>query len=744
MTDEKNPASKQAAAAPMSRRSFLHHAAGMTGLLMLPAAARAVQANGPFTASSHVAVSTVVVESDPGRVLNRFDPDLALGTSMDILRYGDVDRIYTEPNIREYLSAGWGPISYRQNTELQMAAWHWNPNGAWSDPAHSSGYFTGSGQPAEFIRHSYGYPLPRRGNTRNGGSDKGYSRLTDGDPNTFWKSHPYLTQHYTGEDDGVHPQWIVIDLGDVEEVDAVRINWHFPYARLYTVQHWTGEDAMNKPASGSWKTFPNGEVKDSQGGSVTLKLAEKPVATRFIRIWMTASSNAGGPGASSDIRDHVGYAVTEIFAGAFNSEGGFVDFIRHSPDQNQTVTYCSSIDPWHSAADLDEHAGDQTGFDLFFTSGITNHLPAMIPVAMLYGTPEDSAAQIAYLKARGYAVAYVELGEEPDGQYMLPEDYAALYLQWATAMHRVAPDLKLGGPAFQGVNDDIQAWPDAQGRSSWLGRFLDYLKARNRIDDFAFLSFEHYPFPPCDTTWPDLYREPQQVAHILQVWRRDGLPDNIPMFITESNLSWELTPYMVNIFSALWLADNVGAFFAAGGSALYHSPIQQEPLRSGCHGWATYGNFVADSHLQIHQHTAQYYAARLINLEWARHGAGVHLQFPALTEVTDDAGYLLITAYALHRPDGQWALLLVNKDQDNPHDIRVAFEQAAGGKGVFAGPVTMTTFGAEQYHWHADNASSHADPDLPPVTTEFADGADAVFTLPKASITVLRGRVQTA
>ena len=65
----------------------------------------------------------------------------------------------------------------------------------------------------------------------------------------------------------------------------------------------------------------------------------------------------------------------------------------------------------------------------------------MIPVSLLYGTPEDAAAQMAYLKKRGYPISYVEMGEEPDGQYMLPEDYAALYLQFATAIHRVDPDL---------------------------------------------------------------------------------------------------------------------------------------------------------------------------------------------------------------------------------------------------------------------------------------------------------------
>ena len=117
----------------------------------------------------------------------------------------------------------------------------------------------------------------------------------------------------------------------------------------------------------------------------------------------------------------------------------------------------------------------------------------MIPVSMLYGTPEDSANQIAYLKTRGYPISYIEMGEEPDGQFMLPEDYGALYLQWAAALHKVDPDLKLGGPIFEGVNEDILVWPDAQGRSSWLGRFIAYFKTHNRLQDLAFMSFEHYP-----------------------------------------------------------------------------------------------------------------------------------------------------------------------------------------------------------------------------------------------------------
>jgi hypothetical protein len=267
---------------------------------------------------------------------------------------------------------------------------------------------------------------------------------------------------------------------------------------------------------------------------------------RFIRIWMTESSNTCDTHGSADRRNCVGYAIRELYLGTVSADGKFHDLVRHTADPDQTATICSSVDPWHEPANVSEKR-DQIGFDLFYTSGYTRGLPAMIPIALLYGTPEDSAAQIPYLKARGYPISYIEMGEEPDGQFMLPEQYGALYLQWATALHCVDPALKLGGPIFQGVNEDIQVWPDAQGKTSWLGRFIDYLKAHGRIADLAFASFEHYPLEPCKIQWSSLYNEPTLISHILQVWRDDGLPPNVPIFISELNIAWNTGESFVDI-----------------------------------------------------------------------------------------------------------------------------------------------------------------------------------------------------
>ena len=48
----------------------------------------------------------------------------------------------------------------------------------------------------------------------------GYSRITDGDEQTYWKSNPYLAKPFTGEDDSNYPQWVVVDLASNHDVDA--------------------------------------------------------------------------------------------------------------------------------------------------------------------------------------------------------------------------------------------------------------------------------------------------------------------------------------------------------------------------------------------------------------------------------------------------------------------------------------------------------------------------------------------
>ena len=722
---------------------------------------------GGFALAFSAAGQTIAV--DVSRPTNHFVPKETLGAGVDRIAVEAIDKDLQQPTLETTLASGWQPVTYRQNTELAIEAWHWNPQGTWSD-ASGKGYFTGSATPTETIRYSYGYALPRRGFTRNDGTDNvGFSRLTDGDLNTFWKSNPYLTERFTGESDALHPQWVVMDLAQVQQIDSIRIAWAEPYARRYSVQYWTGDDPIKAVTRGVWQTFPQGTITDGKGGTETIRLSSSPAGVRFVRIWMTESSNscnvdgAAGPKStdptSNDPRNCVGYAIRELYLGTVTKDG-FHDILRHTPDQEQTTTYCSSVDPWHRPSDLGSTKQAQMGFDLFFTSGVTRGLPAMVPVAMLYDTPDNAAAEMAYLKKRNYPISYVEMGEEADGQYMLPEDYAALYLQWATAIHRVDPGLKLGGPSFQGVHKDIEVWPDANGKVSWTERFVDYLRQHGRMNDLAFFSFEHYPYDPCKTPWGMLYDEPELVSHIMKVWHEDGIPMDMPMFITEGNLSSGASETYQDIFAGVWLADYIGSVLNSGGKAVYffhYLPLQMEP---GCNSSpGTFGMFTVDANYQIQQSLAQFFVAQLINLEWVQSSGGEHEVFAANSDVGDGAGHELVTAYAVKRPDGNWGVMAVNRDQQNAHRVRIAFNGPADKESSFAGPVEISTFGSAQYQWHpaqtrfmahAENAAQPtivattrgtADPDGPIVHTNLTAEKDTLYDLPPASIVVIRGRI---
>jgi hypothetical protein len=691
-----------------------------------------------------VRAQSIHVDATPSHATNTIKPTEALGAGIDRLPFGAADKLFVDDTIKQILSAGWQTVTYRQNTELHIEAWHWNPQGTWSDPA-GKGYFTGSATPGtELVRHSYGYPLPHRGVTRDDGTDQeGYSRLDDGDENSYWKSNPYLSKPYTGEDDALHPQWVFFDLSSRQDVSAIRIAWSEPFATKYAVQYWTGEDPIHKPAQGSWQAFPGGVVTDGKGGNATLQLSTAPISVQWVRIWMTASSNTCDSHGKSDNRNCLGYAIREIYLGTTTKNGKFHDLLRHAPDQDQTATYCSSVDPWHEPSDLAERAGDQIGFDLFYTSGVTRGLPAMIPIAMLYSTPEDAAAEIAYIEKRGYPISYVEMGEEPDGHYTLPEDYASLYIQFAAALHRVDPKLKLGGPIFTGENKDIEVWPDQDGKASFTGRFIDYLKSHGKLGELAFFSFEHYPVDPGKVQWSNLYDEAYLVQHIMDVWREDGVPANVPFFITESNLSSASSEAYMDIWGGLWLADYIGAFLSGGGNAVYYFHYMPEPMGHGHNNSpGTFNFFSADRDFKIKQPLSQYFVSQLLNLEWVQPGDGVHKLFPAASDIRDGAGHVLVTTYAVLRPDGPWSLLIVNKDQENAHTVNIAFEDAEKKTATtFSGTVNVTTFGKAQYAWHPDRNGGTADPDGPAAKSTLNAGPSTSFTLPAASVTVLRGAI---
>jgi hypothetical protein len=150
--------------------------------------------------------------------------------------------------------------------------------------------------------------------------------------------------------------------------------------------------------------------------------------------------------------------------------------------------------------------------------------------------------------------------------------------------------------------------------------------------------------------------------------------------------------------------------------------------------------FMVDKDYKIRQRTSQYFAAQLITQEWVQPKDAEHRLFPAVSDIKDAAGHVLVTAYAVLRPDGQWSLLVINKDHDNAHPVRITFNYAdTSTERSFTGPVRMITFGKTQYQWHPNRKQGYADPDGPAATSTIPATANMIYSLPPASVTVLRG-----
>ena len=414
---------------------------------------------------------------------------------------------------------------------------------------------------------------------------------------------------------------------------------------------------------------------------------------------MTATSGAAPPG-STDIRDALGYAIREIDAGVQDASGNFHDLIAHKPGAKQTAITVSSTDPWHRETDRDNQV-EQPGFDMLVQSGLTNNLPMLIPVAVVYDTPENAAAEVTFLKSRGYKVPRIEMGEECDGQKMNPVDYGALYIQWAGAIHKVAPDARLGGPCFVTIDFDKSSPGWTYGNGWWIRHFLDYLDARRHRADFTFLSFEWYPFDEaCDPCPPQLLQAPTLLRNAMELIRKSGVTAQFPIVVSEYGYSAFDGRAEVDLPGALLNADFAALFLTLGGETSYLYGYEPNCLENnlGC-SWGNNMLFLQNAKGGIRAPMATFYAAQMLTRDWLQPSGGLHEVYPARSDILDPRGQEIVTAYALKRPDKSLAVLLINKDPAKPREVRLRFQKS--GHDVQpqpAGPYDLAQFSPAQYH----------------------------------------------
>ncbi|MGH7010023.1 MAG: discoidin domain-containing protein, partial [Caulobacteraceae bacterium] len=682
-------------------------------------------------AAARPAVRTVVVDLSTSP-LARVSPEVALGAGIDGSQAGETAALFTPSNIARMKQAGLGAVTLRLRTELGIEAWHFTDRGSWSDPSHRQGYWTPDIGPEARSLITFGYRLPRRGDTIDQANNAGYSRLDDGDRSTFWKSDPYLDPRYTGEAD--HPQWVVIEFARPEPIDEAVIDWAYPFARAFEAQYWIGADEYDD--EGRWTNFPGGRVAQGDGGRERLRLAGRPIRARFVRILLERSSRSAPP-VSRDPRDALGYAIAEVGLGLIGKDGRFHDEIRHGVSRfSQTLMHVSSTDPWHRAVDRDPNL-EEPGFDLLFGSGITRGLNVTIPVAALYGSPANAAREVRYLKNRSYPVARFEIGEEPDGQYLAAEDFALLYIEAARAVRSADPGARIGGPSLESAIADV--WLDPNPDRSWTSGFIKALKQRGALSDLQFFSFEHYPFDDlCGPIEPKLEAETRMLSADFARLDRDGVPAGVPKIVSEYGFSAFGGRPEVEISGALIDADIAAHSLALGAKAAFlfgYGPGRPYQGARPCAGFGDLMLFEAERQGRAGPPLPGFYESRMLTLDWAGSGEGGEDRlFP-----TRARGAGAIVAYALQRSDRGLAILLINRDLERSMSVRLEARRSRSGRPEpLAGPFRVVQYGKAQYAWRAAGPDGAPVRDEPPVRFAVSRGA---IDLPPASLSVVQVRL---
>ena len=214
------------------------------------------------------------------------------------------------------------------------------------------------------------------------------------------------------------------------------------------------------------------------------------------------------------------------------------------------------------------------------------------------------------------------------------------------------------------------------------------------------------------------------------------MPPDVPLVISEYGYSAFPGRAEVGLEAALLNADIVGRFLMLGGRAAFLYGWEPTSLdkSSRCATWGNNMLFLADQHRRIVARTAAYHGARLLTQQWVAAGGGEHIMYAAESSARDDDGNELLSAYVVHRPDGQWATLLVNKDPRRAYRVSLDFGRQWGGRA--SGARVVASYSAAQYAWREHGVRGRPVRSMPPAVRTLRGGAP--LDVPPYSLTVIR------
>ncbi len=641
------------------------------------------------------------ISIDSSTVVNTFVPKLLFGINSGYF-ISQTDSTNTQAKV-----AAAGNFFIRYPGGSSSDDYHWNGTGSYDTNQHwvpSDTTFTPGFPGTEIHRGttstSYGTP----------------SMLTDGDTSTHWLSNA----------DTAFPdaQWVYVDLGANKQVSSLTINWGSPYATSFEVQSWNMTSSWAQPpyqvTGGSWQTTSAGVVAGN-GGTQTVSFT--PLATQFVRVLMTASSE-GAAGR---------YSIAELTA--FN---GTTQITSNVPSMSQSPATASSTDIANTPT-------NQPNFDfesfMAYARAFTPAADPVITVNVGTGSPQEAAAFVHYANVvKQYGIRYWQIGNEMEGNWetggpLNAKDYVKRYEEYYDAMKAVDPNIVILGPVSGGPNEGSNL---ADGKL-FIQDFIEFLHADDKDDYINAIDFHWYPNWNSVTDSTALATPAQlgTFAGNLKSWLADTtLTGNVPVFLTEYNIGIGSpnTPVFTNqLVNGLWVAHTLGEFiryFGNGGGTNLWNLVS---------GWTTtdvYDNTSGDlGYLQYnrnafrYQEHADYWAMQLMSSDWAIGGDTRTHQL-----VSSNSSQSALATYADLRPDGALSLAVINSDETNAYNATIDISPFSVGKAA-----DVWTFDKTNYVWETSTVPFHAEPDTAP-THRLTCGAGAAtsFTFAPASITVIR------
>ena len=218
----------------------------------------------------------------------------------------------------------------------------------------------------------------------------------------------------------------------------------------------------------------------------------------------------------------------------------------------------------------------------------------------------------------------------------------------------------------------------------------------------------------------------------------DGWPNATPRVLSEYGFSAFSGRAESELPSALLTAQIAGQWLSLGGAGAYmfgYPPNWPATDKQTCAGYGNMMLFIADHAGQAVQPMPNYYAARLLTQVWTQPGGGVHRVIPATFEGAPDSD---VAAYALRRPDGRIAVLLVNRSASRAHAIAVEAQRAGGQATPLAGPASVFSYGPQQYTWIDLGEQSRPGRDRAPARHRVGAGPLRLALAPSSVTVVVR------